>query len=167
MTLNSVALSLGSNLGDKQKNINTALDLLSDKILIDLRYSDYFSSKAFDFPIQAYDFLNIAVTGKTSLSPLDLLTCCQEIEVMLRRPRNHGFRENRTIDIDIILFNNLNIETPVLTIPHPKMFHRDFVLIPLAEVAPDWKVPPSEESVSYFLAEYNKAKPERQSPNTI
>ncbi len=156
MKLNSVAFSLGSNLGNKHKNIDNALSLLTeDNVLIKFHRSKFYSSKALDFPNDTYDFVNIAVTGKTYFSPVELLNKCQEIEVKMGRPKNHGFRDDRTIDIDILLYNDHTVNTSRLLIPHPEMIRRDFVLIPLAEVAPDWIIPPSGNTVNFFRSEFN------------
>jgi 2-amino-4-hydroxy-6-hydroxymethyldihydropteridine diphosphokinase len=145
-----VALSLGSNLGDREKNLEHAIRILSEDILTDLVRSSFVASKALDCPLGAADFLNIAVIGNTRFSPMSLLSRCQSLELAMGRPERHGFHDNRIIDIDILLYEELVIETPELTIPHKEMMRRDFVLIPLAEIAPSWIVPPSPNTVDYY-----------------
>ncbi len=152
MKLNSVAFSLGSNLGDKRKNLDNALSLLNDRVLFELHRSTFYSSKALDFPNATHDFINIAVIGKTYFPPGELLNQCQEIEEKMGRPKNHAFREDRAIDIDILLYNHDTVNTSKLSIPHPEMTHRDFVLIPLSEIASAWIIPPSGNTVAYFCS---------------
>jgi len=127
-------LSLGSNIGDRARNLNAALDrlrALGDVIAV----SSFYETEPVEFTSQRW-FLNCAVTLDTHESPKQLLAGILDIEQQLgrRRARKKG---PRTIDIDILLFGNSIVEEQGLTIPHPAMQERRFVLQPLAEIAPD------------------------------
>ncbi len=141
-----VALSLGSNLGDREANIEKAVDLLAGT-LANICCSSFFCSAPVDCPPDAYDFLNIVVTGETGVGPKELLRECQRIEVEMGRPADHGYHEDRIVDIDILLYGDEVIEESGLTIPHAEMTKREFVLQPLAEIAGDWAIPPEGSTV--------------------
>jgi 2-amino-4-hydroxy-6-hydroxymethyldihydropteridine diphosphokinase len=132
-----VYFSLGTNLGDKERNLNDAVLNLSLEVGTIICQSVYFASKPLGFKSEN-DFLNIVLSMETNLSPFDLLSKTQEIERNLGRisKSKNGYTD-RLIDIDILLYDNLLIDQPTLKIPHPLMAERDFVLIPLAEIAPD------------------------------
>ena len=153
-----VALGLGSNLGDKKENLNQAIYYLKSEILEQVHYSKMLSTKPVDCPPCSNDFLNIALTGWTVLSPHDLLIKCQEIEEKLGRPQKHGHHENRTIDIDILLYSNSVINSSRLTIPHPGLKNRYFVLLLLAEIAPDWAIYPEMKTVLDYCRGLNVPK---------
>ena len=127
-------LGIGSNMGDREKNIHDALNLLSEKTTL-LKKSSLIETAPAGGPPQD-KFLNGALKIETSLNPQDLLTFLKSIEAQLGRIKTI---ENgpRPIDIDILIYNNVSITTPTLTIPHPKMFQRDFVVRPLKEIEPD------------------------------
>jgi 2-amino-4-hydroxy-6-hydroxymethyldihydropteridine diphosphokinase len=93
------------------------------------------------------DYLNGCATVKTSLRALDLLTILQAIETDFGRVRREVWGA-RTLDLDLLLYDNLIVDLPTLQIPHPRMLERAFVLIPLAEIAPDWREPKSGESIA-------------------
>jgi 2-amino-4-hydroxy-6-hydroxymethyldihydropteridine diphosphokinase len=145
-----VALALGSNLGDTGKILKKAIDYLSCETLDTICSSSFHSSRPVDCKPGANDFLNAAVTGFTTLSAAELLTKCQEIEVKMGRPAEHGYHDNRIIDIDILLYDDLVIDSPRLKIPHPGLRKRKFVLRPLVEIAPDWLVYPDQKTVKDF-----------------
>ena len=138
----SVAIALGSNLGDRARNLRAAVDALSGVVRV-VRVSSIRETEPVDAPPPA--FLNMAVAGHTKLSPEELLDALQSIEKRLGRRR--GIRNApRTIDLDLI-FHSANLrKTPRLTIPHPRYCQRAFVLDPLREVWPAAyrvpKVPP-------------------------
>ena len=87
------------------------------------------------------DFLDRAVTGTWNGTADKLLELTQNIEIASGRPKVHSSRESRVLDIDLILFGDETVNTPHLTIPHPRALQRRFVLEPLAEIAPDWQFP--------------------------
>lgn len=137
-----VYLCLGSNSGDRLKLIEQAvgfLNLAQDIKLI--RTSALYETEPWGVKNQNW-FLNMAVEIKTSLSPQDLLVKLQNIERTLGRNREKEIRwGERPIDIDIIFYDNLVLETDVLTIPHKFMHKRAFVLVPLLELIPDFVHP--------------------------
>ena len=131
--MNDVYLSLGSNLGDKRSNLKKALELLSQhESIIICERSSYYETAPRDYIFQD-DFINQAVKIKTALTPFELLNYCQDIEKKLLRKKTVTYGP-RTIDIDILLFEGWESSDPKLTVPHPRMTERAFVLIPLAEI---------------------------------
>lgn len=140
----TVYLALGSNLGDRRGNLTAALQRLSAAVHIDVLSSLYETE-----PVGYLDqpqFLNMVCRGNTRLSPTDLLHYTQKIEITLGRQPT--FRNGpRPIDIDILLYDDLQIEQEDLTIPHPRMTERAFVLAPLAEIAPEQIHPMSGKSM--------------------
>ena len=133
----TVYLGLGSNLGDKEKYIRQALALITERVGENLTLSRFYETQPWGYDSTA-SYLNIAVGVETVLTPFDLLVITQEIEKTVGRCHKtiNGQYQDREIDIDILLYDDLIIETPTLTIPHPLMHQRPFVLQPLAEIAP-------------------------------
>jgi 2-amino-4-hydroxy-6-hydroxymethyldihydropteridine diphosphokinase len=127
-------LSLGSNVGDRAGNLNAAigrLRALGEVVAV----SSFYETEPVEFTAQAW-FLNCAVTLDTEKAPQELLSGIVDIEQQLGRRRGQD-KGPRIIDVDILLFGNSIVEDPGLTIPHPAMHERRFVLEPLAEIAPD------------------------------
>lgn len=135
MDATDVFLSLGSNLGDRAANLGGALEmLLRSGVLEGIRCSSAYETEPVDVPDQG-DFLNLVCGGTTRLGPHGLLQACQDIERLLGREttRNKG---PRLIDLDILLFGDLVLHERKLTVPHAALRNRRFVLVPLAELAP-------------------------------
>ena len=132
-----VYLGLGTNLGEKERNLNDAIISLSQEVGFVIRSSTFYASKPWGFESDN-DFLNAVVLVDTALTPFDVLSKTQEIEKGLGRTAKtiNGYSD-RLIDIDILLYDNLIIDQPTLKIPHPLIAERDFVIIPLSEIAPD------------------------------
>jgi len=132
-----VYLGLGTNLGEKERNLNDAIISLSQEVGFVIRSSTFYTSKPWGFESDN-DFLNAVVLVDTALIPFDVLSKTQEIEKSLGRTAKtiNGYSD-RLIDIDILLYDNLIIDQPTLKIPHPLIAERDFVIIPLSEIAPD------------------------------
>ena len=130
-------LGLGTNLGNKQQNLTEAITALSVEVGGVLAVSSFLASEPWGFDSEN-TFLNAVVLVETELTPLRLLQKTQEIERSLGRTSKsvHGYAD-RLIDIDILLYDNLIMDQPALKIPHPLIMERDFVLIPLTEIAPD------------------------------
>ena len=127
-------LSLGSNIGDRARNLNAALDrlrALGDVIAV----SSFYETEPVEFTAQAW-FLNCTIALRTEKTPQELLAGILEIEQHLGRRREQP-KGPRIIDIDILLFGISIVDDPGLTIPHPALHERRFVLEPLAEIAPD------------------------------
>jgi 2-amino-4-hydroxy-6-hydroxymethyldihydropteridine diphosphokinase len=133
-----VHLSLGSNVGDRAANLNTAIDhlrALGEVVAV----SSFYETEPVEFTAQPW-FLNCAVALSTDKTPKEMLAGILEIEQKLGRRRAQK-KGPRIIDIDILLFGNSILDDPGLTIPHPAMHERRFVLEPLAEIAPDARHP--------------------------
>src|SRR5580700_1147098 len=133
-----VYLSLGSNIGDRARNLNAAIDRLRafGKVAA---VSSFYETEPVEFTAQAW-FLNCAVALDTETTPRQLLDAILEIEQQMGRRRTQK-KGPRIIDIDILLFGNLIVDDSGLSIPHPAMHERRFVLEPLAEIAPNAQHP--------------------------
>ena len=143
-------IGLGSNVGDRKGNCLHALKLLRRAGPI-LKTSSFFCTAPMGF-LKQRDFINAVVELKTNLSPKDLLAVCHSIEDELKRNRQVRWGP-RTIDLDILLYGNLIMDTSDLTIPHPLLASRGFVLIPLYEIAPQTIHPVLQKSVALLLHE--------------
>jgi 2-amino-4-hydroxy-6-hydroxymethyldihydropteridine diphosphokinase len=140
-----VYLGLGTNLGDKPLNLNNAVNALSVVVGSVLAVSTYYTSTPWGFESEN-EFLNAVVLVETNLPPFELLAKTQEIEQnMGRSTKTTSGYEDRTIDIDILLYDKLIIDQPALKIPHPFIVKRDFVRIPLLEIAPELVDPVSNK----------------------
>lgn len=128
-------LSLGSNLGDRYATMLKAIDMLGNEVGIVDRQSSMLETEPWGFQ-SANKFLNMCVSVLTTLSPLQLLAATQNIERGLGRMVKSvdGHYHDRPIDIDILMYDDLHISTKELTLPHPLMEERDFVMIPLREI---------------------------------
>lgn len=136
MDFHTVFLGIGSNLGEKEKNIETAILLISDCLGHVSKASSLYYSKPQGFS-SANEFVNVVVVLETQLCPDDLLIKIQQIERDMGRVRIDGTRySDRVIDIDILLYDSIVLSTKHLQIPHPRMSERGFVLLPISEVAP-------------------------------
>ena len=143
--LTTVYLSLGSNLGDREAFLNQALERLQAAGVRTVRRSSIHETEPQDFRDQPW-FLNMAVEVETDLTPLALLAAIQKIEAEMGRQRTVP-KGPRTIDIDILFYANLTINTPDLEIPHPRLSERRFVLDPLSEIAPDLRHPVTGKTI--------------------
>jgi 2-amino-4-hydroxy-6-hydroxymethyldihydropteridine diphosphokinase len=142
----SVYIGLGSNLGQSENIIASSLVYLSQNKHIDIRKSSsYYRSKPLDCPSHKMnhqpDYINAVVNLMTDLTALDLLDVLQAVEVYFGRQRNVERWSSRTLDLDILLYDDLVINEVRLTIPHAGMLKRDFVLYPLFEIAPEIELP--------------------------
>ncbi|MEW6008123.1 MAG: 2-amino-4-hydroxy-6-hydroxymethyldihydropteridine diphosphokinase [Candidatus Omnitrophota bacterium] len=125
-----VFLGVGSNIGNRLDNIKNAINLLKQAGVKIEKISKIIKTRPVGGPPQS-DFLNAAIKAKTDLSPLSLLKALKKIEKDLGRRRTVRFGP-RIIDLDILIYDNLKLKTKKLTIPHPRMWQRDFVLKPLS-----------------------------------
>ncbi len=146
-----VYLGLGTNLGDKPKNLNDAIVQLSLEVGSVIGQSEFYASEPWGFTSEN-SFLNAVVLMETSFPPFELLDKIKETEKRMgRKSKTETVYTDRIIDIDILLYDNLIIDQPTLKIPHPHMAERDFVLIPLAEIAPDLIHPVIGKSIRDLL----------------
>ena len=141
----TVYLGLGTNLGNKAENLNTAIALLQECAGQVVRVSSFLATEPWGFHSE-HGFLNAAVCIETVLDPFELLHVTQHIEREMGRKEKSvgGAYHDRIIDIDILLYDSRYISTDTLTIPHPLMKERPFVMVPLREIIP-------QENVSFFF----------------
>ncbi len=143
----SVYLGLGTNIGNKRKNMVTAAALLAERAGDVLSLSSFYETEPWGFDSEN-TFLNAALELETSCSPMELLRLTQQIEQeMGRTQKSDGSYHDRIIDIDILLYGNEIIHTEELVVPHPLMQQRLFVMQPLAEIAPSLVHPVLQKSM--------------------
>ena len=133
--MHTVYFSLGTNLGDKEQNLRCAISEIGRRIGTVKAQSAFLETEPWGFDSNNL-FLNAAVCAETELPPYEVLYRTQQIEQAMGRTQKsqNGQYHDRIIDIDILLYDDLHIDTPTLTIPHPHMNERSFVLIPLNEI---------------------------------
>lgn len=140
----TVYLSLGSNIGDREQNLRSAIERLAQ--LGDIKsISSFYETEPVEYTAQPW-FLNAAVELETELMPKQLLARLLGIEQAMGRKRTIA-KGPRVIDLDILFFGKSIVDTPGLTIPHPALHERRFVLEPLAEIAPDVRHPVFKRTV--------------------
>jgi 2-amino-4-hydroxy-6-hydroxymethyldihydropteridine diphosphokinase len=142
-------IGLGSNLGDRLANLGAAIAAMEPEVH-PLECSSVYETPPWGY-LEQPDFLNQVVKAETELSPADLLSYLKGIEDDLGRQETF-LNGPRKIDLDIIFFDDAVIDSPPITIPHPRMESRGFVLQPLADLAPDLKHPVLDVSVQELLA---------------
>ena len=147
-------LALGSNIGDRAANLKAAIKAIKPEV------NTTKCSPVYETPPWGYDdqprFLNQVIEAETDLSPGELLSHLKETEKLLGREKT--FKNGpRVIDLDIIFYDDLVVNSPPLVIPHAHMQERAFVLIPLAAIAPDFRHPILKESVSELLAKVDQS----------
>ena len=149
-----VILSLGSNMGDRKDFLQQAIDLLHQRLGLIAKISSIFETPAWGF--ESDPFYNIALLLHTHHSPEYVLNVCLDIENELGRirPQEEGYVA-RVIDIDVLFYNDEILKKEHLTLPHPILHQRAFVLIPLEEIAPDYKHPELYKTVRQMVADLN------------
>ncbi len=144
-----IYLGLGSNLGDREEALWRARELLAESGITILRASSLYETEPRDVPNQPW-FLNQVVEAETGLFPMQLLSRVLKIEKELGRRRIVA-KGPRTIDIDVLLYHRFVIDSQALTVPHPRMHERRFVLAPMAELAPDLRHPVTRQTMREML----------------
>lgn len=153
--MNEVYISLGSNMGDKEETLRHAVQLLQQHEEIKVvKLSSIYETDPVGYTDQDL-FLNMVILVHTTLSAQELLEECQKVEQVLKRIRIIRWGP-RTIDLDILLYNHDNIETETLVVPHVRMHERAFVLVPLVEIAPNLKYPPTGIALQVMLEQVGK-----------
>lgn len=151
--MSRVFLALGSNLGNRKRNLERALKLLEEMGVEIKKRSRIYVTKPCGFRWQPR-FLNMVVEGETEKSPEECLLAMKEIERRLRRVRL--FKNSpRTLDIDLLFYEDKVIDKPNLKVPHPLLHKRRFVLLPLQEIAPQFRHPRYKKSIAELLKELN------------
>ena len=149
MDTHTVYLALGSNLGDRHENLRQAVASLSPQIDIKAK-SHIYETDPWGYEDQP-KFFNMAVRGQTYLEPEPLLKHLKRLEIALGRQTTFA-NGPRSIDIDILFFDDLILDTPLLTLPHPRLHERGFVLLPLMDLAPDLVHPLLKKSIRELTA---------------
>jgi 2-amino-4-hydroxy-6-hydroxymethyldihydropteridine diphosphokinase len=147
----TVYLSLGSNIGDREQMLQSALDRIEGPGLTIKRISSVYETEPVDFKEQR-SFLNLVVEAEAELFPMMLLSRVQKIELQLGRKRTGAAKGPRAIDIDILLYGASQVHSARLEIPHPRMHERRFVLAPMVELAPDLRHPALRRTMRELLA---------------
>ena len=142
-------LALGSNLGDKEANLRRALELVQQRGVEVVKTSSFICTEPYGVTDQP-QFLNGVCEVRTSLEPLEILQTLLEIEQEMGRVRLRHWGE-RNIDLDLLLYEDVVMDTPELILPHPDMQNRDFVLLPLAEIAPELVHPILQKTISELV----------------
>ena len=142
-------VALGSNLGDKEANLRKALELLQERGVEIVKTSTFISTEPYGVTDQP-QFLNGVCEVRTSMAPLALLHTLLEIEQEMGRVRLRHWGE-RNIDLDLLLYEDVVMDIPQLKLPHPDMQNRDFVLLPLAEIAPELVHPTLQKTISELV----------------
>ena len=146
-----IYLSLGSNLGDRNRHLIDAILLLAERVGEMRLVSTFLTTKSWGYKSDN-DYLNAVVLLQTELTPMELLAETLQIEISMgRKTKTVTNYSDRIIDIDILLYNNEIIDLPALKIPHPLMLERDFVLKPLIEIAPDLIHPVTLKQISEYI----------------
>lgn len=145
--MTKVYLGLGTNLGDKEQNLQQAIRLIGERVGMVLRQSSFIETAPWGFESDNR-FLNAVILCETTKTPREVLRLTQQIERDMGKQKKHATRRSsdvnskwpkckyhdRPIDIDILLYDDLSVDEPDLKIPHPLMYERDFVMIPLREI---------------------------------
>ena len=150
-----VYLGLGTNMGDKEMNLRTAVQWINDRIGKVTSLSSFYETAPWGF-VSENRFLNAAVCVETELKPLEVLHQTQAIERELGRTHKsvNGVYSDRIIDIDLLLYEDVVMQSPELTLPHPLMTERGFVLEPLAEIAGEVVHPVCKQTIGELYSFY-------------
>ena len=166
--LERIAIALGGNLGDSQRILSEAIAVIDRTLSIDVIARSPFYRTAPVGPPQP-DYINACITAQTSLSPVALLHRLLSIENQFGRVRQERWGA-RSLDLDLLFYGDRQIDIPGLTVPHPRLHERSFVLVPLADIAPDWQHPTLQQTTAQLLSKLSIAGVEQlswRSPSKI
>jgi len=141
MAMPEVVVALGANLGDPVQQVHLAMDQLGDIAAGTMIRSSLWQSAPEAMNDASGTFINAAVAFDTDMQPGALLAALQAIEIELGRPADHGKNVARRIDLDLLVYGDELINEPGLAVPHPRLAQRLFVLLPLAEIRPEFRLP--------------------------
>lgn len=158
-----VFISIGSNLGNRKNNIKRAIHMLEEKIEL-VKISKIYKTQPQE-GVKGGWFLNGVIMGKTSLDPVGLLKFLQSVEQSLGRPASHKKNSERTIDLDILFYGNKIIKKENLTVPHPRLTKREFVLKGLMQISPDFVHPHLKKSINRIWQEFKNVDSRKKSGN--
>ena len=147
-------ISLGSNLGDRLSNLNSAILLMQQRVGAVILKSDVYESEPWGFKAKL-PFFNQVLQIQTALNPHELLNALLDIENDLGRTRNSMNYESRTMDLDVLFYEDQIVNDHVLELPHPSLQDRKFVLQPLSQILPDFIHPVLKKSIQQLLDECN------------
>jgi len=167
MTQTNTAIGLGSNRGNPQLAIREAQKHLQSHGLQITCCSSLYLTAPVDCEPGTPDFVNAVLVGYWNKTIENLFNACKEIEQRMGRPRQHSSRESRIIDLDILMIDDRKIQTEKITLPHPQLQKRLFVLKPFCEIAPDWIVPGIEQKVSEIYNNLARHSDDSQSVRKI
>lgn len=155
-------VGLGSNQGERGWLMSRALDLLEERIGRIIGRSALYETEPWGFTSE-YPFLNAVAALETGLKPFDVLRITQQIEIELGRKQKSrdGGYVDRTMDIDLLFYDDLCLDSPILVLPHPLMHLRDFVLRPMVDLAPDFRHPVLQRTMSDLLQELERTSGEK------
>lgn len=145
-----VGFSLGSNVGDRLAMLESACDYLSD-VFGSLRLSQVYETEPVGCPAGSPPYLNACVVAHSDMEPQAILSLCLDIEKALGRRRSGTYGEPRCCDIDLLFCGDLIVNTPTLTLPHPRAHLREFVLRPLCDIDPNLILPGESKTVLQLL----------------
>lgn len=152
-------LALGSNLGDRLANLQRAVQHLLEQDIRLLAVAPIYETEPMDCPDDSLSFYNTVIEIESETEPLTLLAKLRGIEATLGRPHAHERNAPRTVDLDILYADALFMQHDDLTLPHPRMTQRRFVLEPLAEIRPELVLPSQQEKVASLLAKLPQGDP--------
>lgn len=151
--MSSIAfLGIGSDLGDRKRNISNSLAMIADSVGEIVSTSSVYETEPWGFNSEA-NFFNMVISIRTALSPAKLLKKVLNIEILMGRIRGTEKYSSRIIDIDILLYGNRVIKKPYLKVPHPMIQERKFVLVPICEIAPEMIHPVLRKTFAQLLKE--------------